>query len=289
MKTIGMIVPTVDNIFFAKIAYEAEKFLKERGYLTFIASCQNKAGNEKDYVKKMQEVCDGILCISGLEQIEEGLIKTDYPFVLIDRTPKSGQDFAVCANDDYEACRNAVEFLIEKGCEKIVLCPGYLAQGQTAPRLEGYCRALEDNGLPFREQYVIRRSGTHNSEQETEQRIEELLHDGEQIDGIIASSDRAAFGAITALEKVGCYVPEDVKLITFDKNLRGFATDEVLARAAVGHAFLHADYGVHEHLEVRAADAVGQCRGACRQVSAGREAHDAHLAGIYAQAVGMAA
>ncbi len=218
MKTIGMIVPTVDNIFFAKIAYEAEKFLKERGYLTFIASCQNKAGNEKDYVKKMQEVCDGILCISGLEQIEEGLIKTDYPFVLIDRTPKSGQEFAVCANDDYEACRNAVEFLIEKGCEKIVLCPGYLAQGQTAPRLEGYCRALEDNGLPFREQYVIRRSGTHNSEQETEQRIEELLHDGEQIDGIIASSDRAAFGAITALEKVGCYVPEDVKLITFDNS-----------------------------------------------------------------------
>lgn len=37
-------------------------------------------------------------------------------------------------------------------------------------------------------------------------------------DGIITSSDRAAFGAMKALGKVGYYAPEDVKLISFDNS-----------------------------------------------------------------------
>lgn len=38
------------------------------------------------------------------------------------------------------------------------------------------------------------------------------------MDAIITSSDRAAFGAITALRSIGQYVPEDVKLISFDNS-----------------------------------------------------------------------
>ena len=38
------------------------------------------------------------------------------------------------------------------------------------------------------------------------------------VDAIITSSDRAAFGVMTALHEVGLYVPEDVKLISFDNS-----------------------------------------------------------------------
>lgn len=41
---------------------------------------------------------------------------------------------------------------------------------------------------------------------------------GVAVDAIITSSDRAAFGVITALHRVGLYVPEDVKLISFDNS-----------------------------------------------------------------------
>ena len=41
---------------------------------------------------------------------------------------------------------------------------------------------------------------------------------GVTVDAIITSSDRAAFGVITALHRVGLYVPEDVKLISFDNS-----------------------------------------------------------------------
>ena len=41
---------------------------------------------------------------------------------------------------------------------------------------------------------------------------------GIKIDGIITSSDRAAFGAVKALGRLGYYVPEDVRLISFDNS-----------------------------------------------------------------------
>ena len=37
-------------------------------------------------------------------------------------------------------------------------------------------------------------------------------------DAVITSSDRAAFGVMTALHRVGLYVPEDIKLISFDNS-----------------------------------------------------------------------
>lgn len=218
MNKIGVILPTADNIFFAKFAYEVEKRMKEHGYLAFIASAQNKASNEKEYIKEMQTFCKGILDISSLNHVDDGLIQEGYPFVFVDRRPKSSQKIACCFNDDKAACKKAVELLLESGCRKIVLLPGYDALGQTGPRVLGYKNALEENNISVQEEYIIMRSGILNSEIETEERIEKLLYNGEKIDGIIASSDRAAFGAMTALEKVGYYVPEDVRLITFDNS-----------------------------------------------------------------------
>ena len=45
-----------------------------------------------------------------------------------------------------------------------------------------------------------------------------LLRQGMPVDGILASSDRSAFGAMAALRALGFYVPEDVRLICFDNS-----------------------------------------------------------------------
>ena len=53
---------------------------------------------------------------------------------------------------------------------------------------------------------------------EAGQLIMKVMKDGRRADGIITSSDRAAFGAMKALGKVGFYSPEDVRLISFDNS-----------------------------------------------------------------------
>lgn len=219
MKTIGMIIPTPDNAFFASVAVHVSRKLKEQGWNLILCSSDNDAQKEKEQLRLLQELgTDGILCISGLSELPDGLLDKDMPLVWLDRVPKSKEPIPWVANDDCLALEEATNFLIEKGCHSILLAPGFIAENSDNPRIRGYMKALAGHGLPFDPSYILKRPGRDTSERETEALVREHLHEGSAIDGIITSSDRAAFGAMAALRSVGYYVPEDVRLITFDNS-----------------------------------------------------------------------
>lgn len=218
-KTIGMIVPSVDNSFFANLAFNVEKELASKGYDTLICSSENKAEREKEYFKKLITLdTGGCICISGLTALPEDLIPADYPLVWVDRIPESVRSVPWVANDDEEAMEQATLYLIEKGNRNILLMPGYSAETQESPRVKGYKKALLKAGIDINEDYILKRYGQKSSETETAELVSTVMHNGLKVDGIITSSDRAAFGAMVALSKVGYYVPEDVKLISFDNS-----------------------------------------------------------------------
>lgn len=218
-KAIGMIVPTVDNSFFANLAAHAERYLSEIGYGLLLASSANNAEKEKRYLYELaKEGAAGILCVSGLNALPDDLLPTDYPLVWIDRRPTSERPIPWVANDDAAAMEMATEHLLEKGCQNIFLLPGFLAEQQESPRVVGYRSALKKGNVPFDPAHILNRSGIKSTEAETEDMIRTVMESNVPIDGIIASSDRSAFGAMTALRSVGLYVPEDVRLISFDNS-----------------------------------------------------------------------
>lgn len=130
----------------------------------------------------------------------------------------SKHEISWVSNDDELAMKLASDYLIEKGCRDILLLPGCLASQQESERIRGYRTSLAEHGIEFDSRKVLSRSGKESSETETEQLIRDYLGKGNHADAVIASSDRAAFGALTALEQVGCYVPEDIRLMCFDNS-----------------------------------------------------------------------
>ena len=218
-KTIGMIVPTMDNSFFSSLAVQVERFMADKGYQTVLVSCDNDADKEKEYLKRMAHLgMDGLICVSGLSELTEGLLPKTMPLVWVDRVPDSKRKIPWVANDDARAMEMAVDHLIERGCRNILLLPGFLAEGQESPRVRGYKAALKKHGIEFRKEYVLNRKGKKSSEEETGCLIRQLFAKDDTVDGVITSSDRAAFGAITALQSFGYFVPEDVRLISFDNS-----------------------------------------------------------------------
>ncbi len=218
-KVIGVIVPTVDNPFFAAIVCHTERILSGRGYGLTVCDSANSAEKEKDNFRLLVGIGSaGILCVSGLSEFPSDLLPENYPLLWVDRHPVSERTVPWVANDDAAAMEEAADYLLEKGCRNILLLPGFLAEHQQSPRVEGYQKALEKNGVTFREEYVLQRSGKQSTETETEEMVRLILQRGQAVDGIIASSDRSAFGAMAALRSVGLYVPEDVKLICFDNT-----------------------------------------------------------------------
>lgn len=218
-KWIGMIVPTLNNSFFSSLASSVEKEMRRRGFETYVADSANNVSNEIVSIRQLESLgANGIISVSGLAELPEDLVSEDTPIVWVDRRPESKREIPWVGNDDASAMELAVEHLIERGCRTILLLPGYVAQDKDNPRVEGYRRALEKNGIPFRAEYVLNRPGGKSSEEEAGELITKAVRDGIIMDGIITSSDRAAFGAGRALQRIGYFVPEDVRLVSFDNS-----------------------------------------------------------------------
>lgn len=67
--------------------------------------------------------------------------------------------------------------------------------------------------------YILQTQGKEPSQIEAEILITDFLKTQRRIDGIFASSDLAALGALYALKRANLKVPEQVKLIGFDNTL----------------------------------------------------------------------
>ena len=216
---VGVVIPTVDNSFFSNLADSAARCLSELGYTALILSSLNSADQEKEHLRTLTEIgARGILCVSGLSALPEEILPEVFPIVWLDRHPASGREIPLVANDDRAAMAEATEYLISQGCRNILLMPGFLAETRTSPRVLGYEEALRKHGIETNPAYILHRAGRKSSETETEELVRDLVGKGVNVDAIITSSDRAAFGVITALHRVGLYVPEDVKLISFDNS-----------------------------------------------------------------------
>ncbi len=216
---VGIVIPTVDNSFFSSLSAAASRILLQAGFAPMILSSANDAETEKTHLGSLTGLgAKGILCVSGLSVWPDNLLPDDFPLVWMDRRPESNRSIPFVANDDGIAMSEATEYLIEMGCRNILLMPGYLAENRISPRVVGYEEALKKHGIVPNPDYILYRPGQRPSEIETEELVKMAMMQGIRADAVIASSDRAAFGVITALHQVGLYVPEDVKLISFDNS-----------------------------------------------------------------------
>ena len=109
--------------------------------------------------------------------------------------------------------------MIKKGCRDIVFISSFTADYEKKERYLGYKKALDTYGIPLDKNYILQTQGKEPSQIEAEILITDFLKTQRRIDGIFASSDLAALGALYALKRANLKVPEQVKLIGFDNTL----------------------------------------------------------------------
>lgn len=219
-KTIGMIVPDISNDFFAKIAFNVERYLMGQGYSVFVCNSQNDPNRERTYFKTLAgKQADGILCISGLNELTDDLLVKSIPVVCIDRRPQHDLNIPYIGNNNREASYVATKHLIENGCKNILTISSFTAEYRSNERINGYLQALEESGIQPRDEYCLNVTGAQPSIIEAENLVHDFLAEGHEFDGIFATSDHAAVGAFRALHAAGLKVPDDVKLVGYDDSI----------------------------------------------------------------------
>lgn len=228
--TIGLIVPNVNNNFFSSLAYHIETYLYGHNYSVFICNSGNSVEKERNYFRTLAgKGVDGILCISGLNELTDDILYRSIPVVCIDRRPQTTQPIPQVSNDDAHAGYIATRHLLEKGSRHILFISSYLAGYRRADRTSGYLRALEESGLFADKNYILERPGVDPTQIEVEVLLYQFLQKGLPLDGIIASSEPAALGALYALKRSGLSVPQDVRIVSFDNTLYSLLTTPPLS------------------------------------------------------------
>ena len=197
-KTIGLIVPNIDNAWFSQLALANEK--KEIAYFKSLDS----------------KMVDGIICISGIEEIPTHFLSRDIPIVCIDRKPKDHSEAYYVESNHYSGGYQATEELINQGCKNIVILSRNKSLSVNRQRLKGYLDALKDHHLEPKEELQILVDANQANYEGARQAIDKLIKSGIPFDGIFATNDWRAYGALVALQENNIKVPEEVKLIGFD-------------------------------------------------------------------------
>ena len=212
---IGLVAPSLLHPFFAEIALALSRVVRDKGYSLIASSSEEDPELEKEEISRLlaRRLDALIIATSGsnLEQFERMDSKAQ-PYVLIDRDLAGLTANFVGINDE-KAGRLATEHLIDMGCRRVAHIRGQ-DNSTGNGRFEGYKQALRHRGLPFSEDYVVRRSyvDTETTRQGAEA-MRLLLERNPIPDGVFCFNDPLAIGAMSTILGAGLRIPEDIALI----------------------------------------------------------------------------
>lgn len=193
--TIGLIVDSVADPFFASIVGAVENELDRHGYAVLAASSRKVAEREQALITRLvQRTVSGcILVPTHTTQIPDVL--HGVPLVLLDRLPDAMDVDAVLV-EDRAASRNAVQHLLAHGHRRIAFVGDFPNLQTTSERLEGYREALVEAGLPVDETLV---KAVVSSSVDAFEVTRDLLARQDAPTAIFAAGTRQASGVVSAM------------------------------------------------------------------------------------------
>lgn len=225
-RTIGVIVPSITNLFYAQLVGAVEEECLKRGYTPIICSSQNRPELEKRHLEDLeQKQVEGVL-ISGVHLSEDllDLLDSAAPaFVLFDQT--SPDYTGDCVGFDFFAGGYmATKHLLDCGHRDIAFISGPIDRPSRNQYFDGYRRALKDAGVRLNNRRVILHTTSEDrsdGSMEKEFRLgwelaQNLMQSDYLPDAVVAINDMIAIGALKYFESEGIYVPRDISIIGFD-------------------------------------------------------------------------
>lgn len=216
---IGVIIPEFINSFFSEVIIGIQEIFFEKGYQVIIMQSNESEEVElKNLISMENNMVEGLLISLSKETKNiaflEQLIKERFPVVLFNRVndtlPASKVVFS-----DYKWAMFATEHLIEQGCKNIFHLSGPKHLTLMQNRIKGFKRALEKHKLSCGNDQIIE---TGLFIEDGEKAMEQLIHSNRLPDGIFATNDPTAIGAIKTLKKYNYRIPEDVAIVGFSNT-----------------------------------------------------------------------
>jgi LacI family transcriptional regulator len=213
---LGLIIPNIQNSFFADLARGVEDVAYKSNYAVLLCNYDEDEAKERFYLDVMQaESVDGII----LPPIHEDdpavlqVVRNGVPVVCVDRALSSGNLDKVEV-DNHTGALKAVEHIIAQGHKRIGLIGGPADSSTGRERLRGYKDAHALAGLPVKSELV--RFG--DFKQESGQTLaHELLSLADPPTALFTCNGLMTAGALEAISARGLRIPRQIAIVGFDE------------------------------------------------------------------------
>ena len=216
--TLGLIVPNIESRFFSRLARNLELRCREAGYALFITTSDDFAAHDIELLATLvNRGVEGLFIVMGNQReggegLPRRLSELAVPFVQIDRV----FDDLACDKVQFDnelGGYMATRHLLEHGHERIACLVNARRTDTGRKRLQGYARALEEFGVPFRDELVF----------DTDYYIPAAYEAAAGIcdtdaTAVFASSDNIALGLLKRLYEQGWRVPRDYSVVSYDNS-----------------------------------------------------------------------
>lgn len=217
-ETIGLIVPDISDIFYARIASCIEKKAKDFGYNVVFSSSNENPETEQELIRTMlNRQVDGLIIASTQQNAHdiEQLKQSTFPFVLIDRHyPEIKTNYVLV--DNFRGVKMATEHLYNNGRRKIGYVSLHPQLEAIRQRLLGYKETLESLNINP-EKACIKELNKKTHKTEMKKAITELVSEPVNVDAIVFATHYLTSMGLRALRALGKKVPQDVAIVSFDE------------------------------------------------------------------------
>ncbi len=212
---IGLVVPNISDIFFARIARRIEEDAEQSGYTVVFSSTGESKERESQLIQSMLDrQVDGLIIASCQKNSEDivRLKEMNFPFVLIDRH-YPGIETHYVGMDNMGAVSSAFEHLIHTGRRRIALVSLSIGLEPIRERLLSYKQSMAKHDMEVKDGFI----------QELDyRRIEAGMHDAikvmvmgpDRVDGIVFTTHFLCAHGLREIKRLNVRVPEEVALVS---------------------------------------------------------------------------
>lgn len=213
--TLGLVIPSVSNPFFASLARYVEDEASRHGYMVLLCNTDRDRDKEQRYLRLLFEKwVAGIIVfapLTGAHDIEP-ITERGIPIIAIEHG-FAGSDVDLISIDNAKGMKEAVRHLVALKHHRIALVTGPLSRPCNQARLDAFRDELKDLGIEPNPQFIRESSFEYQGGYHI---TWELLHLQPPPTAMILGNDLMAMGAMNAARDKGLSVPEHLSIVGFD-------------------------------------------------------------------------
>lgn len=216
-RTVGVLLPALDNDFHLRIIAGVERTLRARGVSVMVRSngwaWGEGEGDADDAVNFLaSKMVDGLIVVPSPSD-EAALARLDHlPVVLVDRIAHGVRADTVVL-DNRDASGRAARLLLDHGHRDIAIIGGDPRIWTMTERLAGFSEAAAARDLSLADEYVSQNPLTVRGGTDAMRRLLALKS---RPTGVFCTNYELTIGAVIALNDSGLRIPQDMSFIGFD-------------------------------------------------------------------------